>query len=924
MSLTEAMPKAPLSPAAEPWDFGPPTGRGMRALRRLAPGDVVVQVPIEQMVTPRKCRDLLGRWTLAAADGAGNSSVRFRGLEDAVPGCGAQVLESKEEVLAACRSSGIDPENDAQRIALLGQVLMIVSVDDSDCTVELRKPYEPDGETIWFAATALARPSLSAALAAISDENIIVTALLAAKTWRDRSPACDVTALLEADERDCCPGCPVLVQEVPSEVGLCAEWSTTDLEALQGSLHAETAAGLRADVCRSWASVRGLLLGAVPNWTASSGLGKALLPFWGEREDHFLWAWVRVASRVRTSEAYPVAAKGEGKAFMVPGGIDMFNHSLTVPPGKSTRESKDGAFIEVVAQTHCNEGDEVFISYGAKGNHELLIGYGFTLEHNPNDSVELVLGLDRLESSRKAGTTLRPELCLHCLQVGEEAGNCSMLGTSKSQARFALSATDPLPSSLLGLSRLERLSDEDLATTESKLGRNELIRRLRAGESLEITSQDLQSKDLAVNCLGLICEMRAVASLRQVFGMLLARYPSKEQAAKDLSVRQRLCSELCKSEQQILQAALAASESLLFKALRKCLELARLLATDGLCKQRLIARQECIEANRGKTVQLFQELGAVPPSDESTAPAIWCQTGAFFFLLVHGGLSHPDVDASIPDVPSCWSFDATGRKGGYSNDNDSGTSVALQPRRWRDWGPVPTDPTSPDLFAVYRSKMQFWGRFLFAEFLATGGLGVQAMNDMAMESIDIRKRQAWSIPSPEALALVAAEAPLVELGAGLGLWAGLLRKAPYQAEVRAFDSRSQGSAASNLQGSSLDGEIGCFGGVQHGGPEVLSDLGSSCKALLLIWPDQQGQGTFALECVQRWALQEQGQRLICIGEWGNSSSEPRVPGLPPQGQSFSAECQKFVEEHFRLVHQLSLPNWPLTFDAVRIFERASG
>jgi hypothetical protein len=38
------------------------------------------------------------------------------------------------------------------------------------------------------------------------------------------------------------------------------------------------------------------------------------------------------------------------------------------------------------------EGEQVFNNYGPKSNEELLLGYGFTLPHNPDDVVALKLG----------------------------------------------------------------------------------------------------------------------------------------------------------------------------------------------------------------------------------------------------------------------------------------------------------------------------------------------------------------------------------------------------------------------------------------------------------------------------------------------------------------------------------------------------
>ncbi len=48
-------PHAPTLSLAAEHDFGVPTGRGMKALKALQKGDVVLELPYENLVTPKKC-----------------------------------------------------------------------------------------------------------------------------------------------------------------------------------------------------------------------------------------------------------------------------------------------------------------------------------------------------------------------------------------------------------------------------------------------------------------------------------------------------------------------------------------------------------------------------------------------------------------------------------------------------------------------------------------------------------------------------------------------------------------------------------------------------------------------------------------------------------------------------------------------------
>jgi hypothetical protein len=138
---------------------------------------VVLRIPRENIVTPRKCRELVSGWAALHDNKDSRLPQRFTELQDVKTGVGVQVLASEEEVLSECRAAGIDPENDEWRRQLLGAVVLILTVDPSDDTVEVRRPSEPDGEGIWFPIRALRRPAVQDAIATISDENILVTVL---------------------------------------------------------------------------------------------------------------------------------------------------------------------------------------------------------------------------------------------------------------------------------------------------------------------------------------------------------------------------------------------------------------------------------------------------------------------------------------------------------------------------------------------------------------------------------------------------------------------------------------------------------------------------------------------------------------------------------------------------------------------------
>ena len=130
------------------------------------------------------------------------------------------------------------------------------------------------------------------------------------------------------------------------------------------------------------------------------------------------------------------------------------------------------------------------------------------------------------------------------------------------------------------------------------------------------------------------------------------------------------------------------------------------------------------------------------------------------------------------------------------------------------------------------------------------------------EDEDAQTKYAWAIPDERALRICASYAPLVEMGAGAGYWARLLRDRgvvvePFDCDVGA-STRAAGVAARP------------WTAVQQGGPEVLPRFPDS--ALLLMYPDdlesheeggEAGQGT-ALSVLALEAYE--GDTVIHVGE----------------------------------------------------------
>ena len=87
-------------------------------------------------------------------------------------------------------------------------------------------------------------------------------------------------------------------------------------------------------------------------------------------------------------DSYPV---------LIPG-IDVLNHARAQPvtwlvtSSASASSALAPGAISLVTHNASNPGSEIFNNYGAKPNSELLLGYGFTLPANPDDTIVLKIG----------------------------------------------------------------------------------------------------------------------------------------------------------------------------------------------------------------------------------------------------------------------------------------------------------------------------------------------------------------------------------------------------------------------------------------------------------------------------------------------------------------------------------------------------
>ncbi|CAM9809509.1 unnamed protein product, partial [Phaeothamnion confervicola] len=112
--------------------------------------------------------------------------------------------------------------------------------------------------------------------------------------------------------------------------------------------------------------------------------------------DAFEWAFSVLFSRAIRLGSLTTGASGEAVA-LVPY-ADLFNHN---PFANSYIDAREVGFLKkrnevvVYADRSYKIMEQVFISYGPKSNADLLLLYGFCLDRNPFNSVDLTLALDK-------------------------------------------------------------------------------------------------------------------------------------------------------------------------------------------------------------------------------------------------------------------------------------------------------------------------------------------------------------------------------------------------------------------------------------------------------------------------------------------------------------------------------------------------
>ncbi|GBE87482.1 SET domain-containing protein [Sparassis crispa] len=231
----------------------------------------------------------------------------------------------------------------------------------------------------------------------------------------------------------------------PTKLFTPLHFRTSELEALKGS----NLFGATLDRQRDWRA----------EWTQCHTATMSANSAWG---NEFTWERYLTASTYLSSRAFPSALLSTNPSLvstpsshpvLLPG-IDSLNHARALPVSwvVSWAHAPDEKEISLVLHNSTPRGSELCNNYGPKPNAELILGYGFSLPQNPDDTIVLKIG----------GAAPAPTPNQNALQTKFEVGR---------RARGA----EPVWDAILGAVREGAGPDDDDVDVEDELYAAEML-----------------------------------------------------------------------------------------------------------------------------------------------------------------------------------------------------------------------------------------------------------------------------------------------------------------------------------------------------------------------------------------------------------------------------------------------------------------
>mmetsp|Transcript_31083 Transcript_31083/g.68533 ORF Transcript_31083/g.68533 Transcript_31083/m.68533 type:complete len:569 (-) Transcript_31083:213-1919(-) len=344
----------------------------------------------------------------------------------------------------------------------------------------------------------------------------------------------------------------------PAEVYPSYIWTEAELDMLKGSPTYFSSKSLRAKLEREFSELQ----------EGTFSRYKDVMPSDKFTFELFLWAFVMLLSR-----AARLSSKINGEELALVPYADLMNHNpysnTYIDAQRSgmpliSREEE----VAVYADRPYKKFEQVFINYGEKGNADLLLLYGFALDRNPFDAVDISVGLsveDPLYNQKKA--------------------YLDKSGRGATSVRFPLQR-NRYPSELVDFLRLLLVEPEDLG-----------MQPLDATDFNEPLSPSL--------------ERRVLTTMTSICESYLEQYPNTADEDDKLMMDKKLFSAL--SRHQRMAVKLRASEKRILQTTIKAVQ------EELLKLPRIVGANEAIPA-AGRS---FDAMGDMTTLRNARSPKAW-------------------------------------------------------------------------------------------------------------------------------------------------------------------------------------------------------------------------------------------------------------------------------------------------------------
>jgi len=329
------------------------------------------------------------------------------------------------------------------------------------------------------------------------------------------------------------------------EVNPSYTWSEEELALLEGSPGIKATRSMMAKLRGEY----GALLSQTEDSQGIFARNPQLFPGAGQETEgpfcfkHFEWAFTMLFSR-----AIRLERLSDGEAVALVPYADLINHSpfstayINAKQGEKSIFGDEPDNVVVFADRAFKKMEQVFISYGQKANSELLLLYGFSLDRNPFNSVEVSVGLQRDEADDPDGSLYDEKLA-----ILTASGRGDAVGAGLTFPLY----NDRYPNELLETLRLLTLRTEDV--TRFGTGERVAVASLRLTTPLNDAHEELVYEAIVEAC-----------------NVALDRYPTTEEDDSALMadrsmfgmlpVNSRNAIRLRRTEKRLLKRTIASTE----------------------------------------------------------------------------------------------------------------------------------------------------------------------------------------------------------------------------------------------------------------------------------------------------------------------------------------------------------------------------